>query len=258
MPFGGFGYSPYAGGCGNALTYGYYPTYYAFGGYASAAPPVGPAPIFPRPKTPIGAPIFHLPRNFGSGVVLHHPEGNPVPASGSSVGINAGQYRRPGLITEDAAGPRRPGELRQTNGDMTIESRRPNIQSMVGSGHIEEGLRGAGMRNGSSGDHGTVWRDTRGNSGGASNGSYRGVEGASRWNGGTRMSSGEGARSYGGQSGRSASGAQQVHSAPRGESGHASGYSSPRGGGETARSAPAHSEPARSAPAASSSGSKKP
>jgi hypothetical protein len=243
-PFGSFGgYDPV--GCGNA--YGYYPTYYAFGGYHTYSP-FSPAPpiVGPRrPTIPIGSPIFRLPQNLGGDVALHRPQTTPAPTIGGKVGGNGSQYRRPGLIAEDAAGPRGHGERQATNGDMTLSPRRPTIQEMIGTRRTDDGLRGFTPRGVGSNENGSTWSQR------GANGASRGVEGASRWGGSTAHVS------NGGESSRN-NGGQQVHSSPRGESPRPS-YSAPRG--ESAHSAPAHAAPAaHSAPPAtsSSSGSKKP
>lgn len=248
-PFGGFGYS---NGCGSS--FGYYPGFYAFGGYPTYAPgSVAPPIVPPRPRVPIGSPIFRLPENGTGTIAMHNPEGTPPGVKGSVAGgINGTQYRRPGLITEDAAGPRQPGERQPVNGQMSIGSHRPTIQDMVGARATEPGFRGFAGRGSNASDNGSVWgHQQRGTTVGGS----RTVEGASRWNGGGSSASGETGRSYGGQ---------QSHTPPTHAAGatHASpSYSAPRGGGEAARSAPPpHVEPARSSPppASSSSGSKKP
>jgi hypothetical protein len=243
-PFGAFGYN--SSGCGSS--FGYYPGFYAFGGYPTYAPGTQAPPIVAprRPRVPIGSPIFRLPENGTGTIAMHQPNATAPGERGSAgnVGVNGSQYRRPGLIAEDAGGPRRPGERQSPGGDMSLGSHRPAIQDMVGPRVSEPGVRG---------DRGALWGQQRGVQNG---GGTRSVEGASRWTGGSNARpSGENGRTYGGE---------QSHPAPTHVGGsHPSAASgAPRGGGESARSAPppAHVEPSHSSPppASSSSGTKKP
>ena len=244
-PLGWSGYGTSLG-CGNGLHYGYYP----IGGYYGYAPPPSVVIPTPRPRLPLGSPVYHLPRNGGSGgVAIHRPTESG--SSGSGAIVNGGSaYRRPGLITEEAAGTRGRGERRPTNSDVTIPTRRPTIQEMIGTRRGDDGFRGFTPRGATSSDDGSAWGRRPVNTG------TRGADNAARWNSGGTRASGESGRSYGGQ---------QAHASPRGgESARSEpSHSAPRG--ESAHAAPAHAAP--SAPAShpapppresSSSSSKKP
>ena len=239
-PFGyrpyGFGFNSFGCGYGASLGYGYgyrYPVVY-IPGVAVPLTPRGPI------RFPFGAPIFHGPQTGGTGVAIHRPRADAVPSAPSGIaGLiqNTSEYHRPGLITEDAAGPRGTG-LRRPAGAENGVAQRPSIQQMIGSRRVDEDppavTHGAGARDNSS------WT----NRGGVS---YpRSTDNGARSNDGANRAG----RTYGGQS---ASG--------RTYNGEAPGRMAPRGGGET-RAAPSHSEPSHaaapshsSAPAASSSGS---
>ena len=252
-PFGAFGYN--SAGCSG---YAYYPGFYAFGGYPTYAPgSVAPPIVPPRPRVPIGSPIFRLPENGTGAIAFHNPEtGAAAPGVKGSVagaGVNGSQYRRPGLIAEDAAGPRRPGERQPVSGEMSLGSHRPTIQDMIGSRVTEPGFRGFTPRGSNASDNGSAWGHQQR---GMTAGGTRSAEGANRWNNGgsSARASGETGRSYGGQ---------ESHAAPThaSDGSHASpSVSAPRGGGETRSAPPAHAEPSHSSPppASSSSGSKKP
>ena len=245
LPSRGFGFGSASCNAGFNGGFGYGYSY----GYPVGYTPITSWPVVPRgPAAPIGAPIFHLPRSSGTqGVALHRPRPEAVPStpvSGTAAMANEGQYRRPGLITEDAARPRGQGQGRGAGADNGF-AQRPTIQQMIGNRRIDEGSRAAtrdaGIRDNSS------WSTNRGGT-----------------------STRESGRTYGGaparESGRT-SGGESARTAPRGESRGEStrmtpSHSEPRS--ESPRAAPAHSEPsARSTPAAStssgsSSGSRKP
>ena len=256
-PLDAFGYGPSLSSC-SRYAYGYYGfNSYGYGyGYpvytpTAVAPPI--IPRGPRPGVPIAPPVFHNPRDPGSGTVALHrprPETNPpaTPVNGSS------QYRRPGLITEDAPILRPRGEGRVAGAEMASPSSRPTIQQMIGSQRIDQeamagGAREAAIRAVGGRETGARVRDwSSTNRGGVS--APRNVEGGTHWgNGGGGQTVRESPRGNGGGSqGYTPARAEGAHGAPA--------RMEPRG--ESARSAPAHSEPApRSAPApaASSSGS---
>lgn len=232
LPSYGLGFASL--GCsGGYSRYGYY-------GYPIAYTPTAMAPpVIPRgrPTVPIGSPVFHGPANPGNGGIAVHrprPDGSqPTPGTAGSAAVNSGtQYRRPGLIAEDApsAGPRGRG---RASGSETGFASRPTIQQMIGSRRIDQEARDAGAR-------GTPTRD----------GGFR-ESGSSSWsNSGGSRAARESARTNGGES--------RTYSSPRSEGSHAApARSEPRS--ESPRSAPAHSEPARApAPSSSSAGSKKP
>ncbi|HEY7236350.1 MAG TPA: hypothetical protein VH539_19475 [Gemmatimonadaceae bacterium] len=247
-----FGFGSY--GCNSG--YGY--SYLGYGyGYPVAYSPLSPAPVIPRrPSIPIGAPIFHVPRDGSGTIALHRPRGEAVPTTpvdgNTKVSVNgSSQYHRPGLIAEDAPSPRGRGRTGGTDAGFT--SNRPTIQQMIGTRRIDQeargmGVRDAGIRNDGA-TRGTTWSST--NRGGVS--VPRNVETGSR-------ASDRGYR--GGSSGRSFGGSQ-THATPRGEShggaAHAApAYSAPRGGSHAAP-APARSGPApRASSGSSSTSSKKP
>jgi hypothetical protein len=252
LPAYGFGFG--SGGCNRGYgSYGYYgygyPVYF---GPTAVAPPIIPRG---RPGVPIGPPVFHSPRLPGSGTVALHrprPEANPPAAPGGESTATANghsQYRRPGLIAEDA--PSRPrGQGRVTGGEMASPSSRPTIQQMIGSRRIDQEARGMGARDaaiydaGARGSRGSETSSSSANRGGVS--APRNVDGGTRWgNGGGGQTVRESPRGNGGGShGHTPARAEGAHSAPA--------RSEPRG--ESARSAPAHSEPApRSAPAPAAS-----
>lgn len=249
----GYGFGSGSLGCNGG--YGRYGYYY---GYPAVYTPTAIAPpIVPRvhPTVPIGAPVFHSPRSPGDGAVAVHrprPDVND-PTPGSSNATNSGgQYRRPGLIAEDAPSARPRGQGRVSGGEMGVTSR-PTIQQMIGSRRIEQvergfGARGAamrpdgGVREANTGSN-SSWSTTRG---GAS-ASPRNAETGGSW---SNAAGGHVAR----ESGRTSGGETHSYSPPRGEGSHpAPARSEPRA--ESPRAAPAHSEPARSAPAPSSSSS---
>src|SRR5438094_1961963 len=139
LPSSGFGFGPVScgAGFGGGLGYGY--SY----GYPIAYTPITNSPFVPRgPSAPVGAPIFHLPRAPGSqGVALHRPRGETVPTTptgGTATMVNSSQYHRPGLITEDAAGPRGQAPRRGAGADNGF-TQRPTIQQMIGNRRIDEG-----------------------------------------------------------------------------------------------------------------------
>jgi hypothetical protein len=264
LPFGAFPMSSLfglgSGGCNSG--YGY--SYLGYGyGYPVAYSPLAPAPVNPRrPTIPIGAPVFHSPREGTGTVALHRPTGQPVPTTpsdgGSAVTLNGNSpYHRPGLIAEDAPGPR--GRGRASGADAGFTSSRPTIQQMIGTRRIEQeargtGVRDAGIRNDGAARGTATWSST--NRGGVS--TPRNVETGSRAGNGSV---------YRGESGRSFGGSQS-HGAPHGggEGARAATASSaPRGGGEShSAPAPAHasgggsSSSAASSSSSSSGSSKKP
>ena len=236
LPAYGFGFGPV--GCNRGYGYGGF-GYLGYGYPVSYGPTAVAPPIIPRgrPNVPIGSPVFHSPRLPGSGTVALHrprPEATPpaTPGGESSATNGNSQYRRPGLIAEDA--PSRPrGQGRVTGAEMGSAALRPTIQQMIGSRRIADEAREIGAR--------------------APSGFYdagaRGSRGSETWSSTNR-------------------GGQAVRESPRGNGGGSHGYtpahaegahgaparSEPRG--ESARSAPAHSEPApRSAPAPAASSS---
>ena len=251
-PYGlGFGY----GGCADSYgpSYGYYNPYgyysygYGFPGYT--------APGFRPPVIPIGTPIFHRP-TVASAVAWHKPESGVVSSapmgSGTTNGVSA--YHRPGLITEDAPGPRGQGRGRETNAQMRGVSirpevpERPNIQQMVGHRRVDDGGRSFDPRAGAS-PSGSGWAQRE------PSWANRGSEAnRPRENGGT----------YRGQGGRNAEGPRNSptyntpsYSSPRSQPSRMEPRSSPRA--EPSHSAPPRAEPAaRPSPPRSSSGSKKP
>jgi hypothetical protein len=224
----------YGLGFGSFGCAGGYSHYYGYPVYTPTA--VAP-PIIPRgrPSVPIGSPVFHAPRNPGDGAIAVHrprPDGNqPTPGSGSSALNSGGQYRRPGLIAEDAPSARPRGQGRVSGGEMGLTSSRPTIQQMIGSRRIDQEARGMGARGAAMRDAGTREANT----------------GNTSWsNGGSRAAR---------ESGRTSGGETRASSPSRAEGSHGgSARSEPRA--ESPRSAPSHSEPApRSAPAASSGSS---
>jgi len=249
LPAYGFGFGPV--GCNSGYgSYGYYGFGYPVSyGPTAVAPPI--IPRGPRQGVPIAPPVFHNPRDPGSGTVALHrprPEANPpaTPVNGSS------QYRRPGLITEDAPILRPRGQGRVAGGEMTSASTRPTIQQMIGSQRIDQEAMARGAREAAiramggreTGARVNGWSST--NQGGVS--APRNVDGGSHWgNGGGGQTVRESPRGNGGGSqGYTPARAEGAHSAPA--------RMEPRG--ESARSAPAHSEPTpRSAPAPAASAS---
>ena len=258
LPSYGFGFGPV--GCNSAYgSYGRY-GYYGYPVYTptAVAPPIVP-PI--RPRVPIGGPVFHSPRSPGDGAVaVHrpHPDVNdPTPGSGSSNATNSGgQYRRPGLIAEDAPNARPRGQGRVSGGEMGVTSR-PTIQQMIGSRRIDEEGRALGAEVRGYGQRAAAIRDGYREPSTGSNNSW-----SSATRGGTPHTAETGSTSWSNagthaarESGRSSGGEPHTYSPPpRGEGSHAApARSEPRS--ESPRSAPAHSEPARSAPAPASSSS---
>ncbi|HEY2852701.1 MAG TPA: hypothetical protein VGJ18_07650 [Gemmatimonadaceae bacterium] len=252
MPGYGFGFGPV--GCGQSY-YGYPYTYaygYPYGGVYGY--PVGstPPPIYGAPGrrgpigTPLGMPGLHLPRTpSGPGALALHDPGTKVvpttPGSGTSL------YRRPGLITEDAGGPRAPGERQQPGNALGITSNRPTIQQMIGSHHIEDAARGESF--GGTTSNAPTWAS---HGGGYS--APRGGEAHTNWSNGNSAPH---------QTGRgytpSYSAPHQSHGGGEGARMTPSHAAPPHG--ESTRSAPAPSSPAAHSsppPASSSSGSKKP
>lgn len=249
LPMSGFGFG--ASNCGYAYSgYGYpygYGYGYGYGRPVGYVPPVTGLPGFRLGAiaTPLGLGPLHLPRVEAGAGSLALPGGSVSGAQAS-----ASQYRRPGLVAEDAGGRKVPGERRGTGGDLSLTSRRPTIQQMIGTRRVEDGLgfRDAG-RAGLSRDNPSSPTSIRGFS------SPRGSETRSQWHGGNRAAgASESGRSTGTPS--RASGGESTRSTPS----HATPSHVSQPHGEATRSAPAHSEPARSAPAAapSSSGTKKP
>ncbi|HKW11603.1 MAG TPA: hypothetical protein VJO33_14555, partial [Gemmatimonadaceae bacterium] len=123
---------------------------YAYGGYGYGYP-VAYAPFTPinprRPAIPIGAPVFHSPREGSGTIAMHRPGGQTVPTAPiggtTTVTLNGNsQYHRPGLVAEDA--PR--GRGRPSGTDAGFTSNRPTIQQMIGARRIDEGARGVGVR----------------------------------------------------------------------------------------------------------------
>ncbi|HKN65486.1 MAG TPA: hypothetical protein VJW73_04375 [Gemmatimonadaceae bacterium] len=254
MPMAGFGFG--SSNCGYAFAgYGYANGYgYGYGYPYGYGRPVGVVPVTGLPglrhgpiTTPLGLPILHLPRVQGGTGGMAVAPGTSMPGTQASTS----QYRRPGLIAEDAGGRRMPGERQAQGGDLGFTSRRPTIQQMIGTRRVDDGsgLRNTGREN-----------TTRDNPSWPSSRGYNapgGSETRSQWHGGNRATS-ESGRSTGTPSRAGGESTRQAPSHPS-----PSHFSPPHG--ETTRSAPApapspaHSEPARSAPAASSSsGSKKP
>jgi hypothetical protein len=248
IPTLGFGYAPAS--CGYAYSgYGYpygYGYAYGYGRPGGAVPPISGIPGYRHGAiaTPLGLPQLHLPRVEAGPGALTMPPVNGVPGAQAS----ASRSFRPGLIAEDAGGRRLPGERQNISGDLSVTSRRPTIQQMIGTRRIDDGLglRNAGRESMTRGDN-PSWSSGRGIS------APRASDSRPQWHGGNRAS---GASESGRSSGTpSRAGGESTRSTPS----HAtpSHVSPPHG--EATRSAPAHSEPARSAPpASSSSGSKKP
>lgn len=251
LPFGAFPMSSLfglgSGGCNSG--YGY--SYLGYGyGYPVAYSPYSPTPINPRrPTVPLGAPVFHVPREGTGTVVLHRPGGQTVPTApiggSTTVTVNGNsQYHRPGLIAEDAPGPRGRGQTNGTNAGFAAN--RPTIQQMIGTRRIDQegrgvGVRDAGIRNDGATRGTTTWSSQ--NRGGVS--APRNAETGSRPGNGSV---------YRGESGRSFGGSQS-HGAPHG-GGEARGATAPRGGGEShSAPAPAHASGGGSSSSASSSSS---
>ena len=244
MPMSGFGFG--ASNCGYAFA-GYGSPYgygygYGYGRPIGYAPPVTGLPGVRRGAiaTPLGLPQLHLPRVEGGIGSLALPGGSAPGAQAST-----SHYLRPGLVAEDAGGRRMPGERQATRGDLSIGSRRPTIQQMIGERRVNDGF---GVRN--TGREGTA-RDNPTLPSGRGFSSPRGAETRSQWHGGNRAGgTSESGRSSGTPSRAEPRGGESTRTTP-------SHVSAPHG--EASRAAPAHSEPARSAPPApSSSGSKKP
>jgi hypothetical protein len=258
----GFYQSLMSSSYGSCSRYGLGYSYYGGYGYPVAYSPFTPAPVIPRrPMIPIGAPVFHSPREGTGTLAVHRPFGGPVPTTpisgGTTVTQNANStYHRPGLIAEDVPGSPRRGPTSGANAGFTAN--RPNIQQMIGTRRLDGEARGmsvrdAGIRDNGAATRGTTWSST--NRGGVS--IPRSVETGSSASAGSY---------HGGSSGRSFNGSQ-THGAPSGGSGgsasHAApAYSAPRGGGgESHAAAPAHASGGSSSAASSSSsssGSKKP
>ena len=265
LPSQGFGFGPVS--CRSL--YGSYAYGYPYGYGYGYGQPVTYVPVTSLPgrrgpiATPLGLPGLHLPRVEGGpgGLALHQP-GTETPTSGP---VNNSGYRRPGLIAEDAGIRRTPGERHETGNDLTITSRRPTIQQMIGERRIDEDARARGGASGAA-----IVRDnpswaSRGGynaprSGDANNGMRDGGRTYTPSHDGGRSytPSHDGGRSYGGESrgytprndggGRAA----PSHAEPRSESPRFTPHSEP-----AARPAPVHSEPAArpSPPPASSAGS---
>jgi hypothetical protein len=257
--FGSFGFfSPFgfgASSCDYAYgAYGYpfgYGYGYGYGRPVGYAPPVTGLPPGRRGSilTPLGLPPLHLPRVEGGIGSLAMPGGSTPGAQAST-----SHSFRPGLIAEDAGGRRAPGERRGTGGDLSLTSRRPTIQQMIGERRVNDGL---GL--GNAGREG-IGRNNPSlpSSGGFS--SRQGSESRPQWHGGNRAggasesgrSSGTPSRAGGESTRTTPSHAEPSHTTP-------SHVSQPHGEATRAAPAPAHSEPARTPPpASSSSGSKKP
>ena len=252
MPMSGFGFG--ASNCGYAFAGYGYPYGYGYGyGYGH---PVGYAPVTGLPPgyrrgaiaTPLGLPTFHVPRvQAGSGGIAVAP-GTSIPGTQAS----ASQYRRPGLIAEDAGGRRMPGERQSNGGDLSITSRRPTIQQMIGTRRVDDGfgLRNTG-RESITRDN-PSWPSNRGVS------APSGSETRSQWHGGNRATgASESGRASETPSRAAPRGGESTRQAPS----HAtpSHVSPPHGEATRSAPAPSHSEPARTPPpASSSSGSKKP
>jgi hypothetical protein len=252
--FDSFGYGP-GSYCGSG-----YALWYTVGrpfGYPTVGYAPSPAPIIPRgrPTVPIGGPVFHSPKAGDGTVALHRPRGETVPTtptSGTTIFSNGSTYHRPGLIAEDAAGPRGRGTARPGSAEAGFTSNRPTIQQMIGTRRIEQEARGMGVRDAGMRDEGARSAGVRDNSWSSTNrggvSAPRNVETGGRWSdgGGSRAAPRESGRTYGGES--------RTYAAPRGEPRGESARMAPAHS-EPAHAAPAHSEPARSAPPASSSSS---
>ena len=257
LPAYGFGFGPV--GCNRGYGYGGF-GYLGYGYPVSYGPTAVAPPIIPRgrPNVPIGSPVFHSPRLPGSGTVALHrprPEATPpaTPGGESSATNGNSQYRRPGLIAEDAPSrPRGQGRQHQAGrqsaiGLFTHDQDKPPCKIATVAGRAQRGRPGGRRpRESSQGDAREI--GARAPSGFYDAGA-RGSRGSETWSSTNR-------------------GGQAVRESPRGNGGGSHGYtpahaegahgaparSEPRG--ESARSAPAHSEPApRSAPAPAASSS---
>jgi hypothetical protein len=243
-------YSAFTSGCSSAYSpfvYGFPYTYGSGSGYTG----IGFYPGVPGRVGPPAIPGLHLPRvDGGPGAVAMHGAGAASPAAPGS------QYRRPGLVVEDATGRRAPGE-RQTAGNELgfTSSGRPTIQQMVGAHRADDQGRGRVFA------HEGMTRDPSWSNRGAA----RTDDSRARFgNGGSAQ--GTSGRAYGGSSHPATARGESHGEATRNTPSHGeSTRSAPSrvGGESSSHAAPAHSEPAaRSAPPAASSsgssGSKKP
>jgi hypothetical protein len=236
-----FGFGPSScqsayGAYGYPYTYGYgygYPVAYS----PPSAPPIRLGPI----TTPRGLPGLRPPRIDGGNSLALHPAGSTPPTSASS------QYRRPGLIAEDAGGRRTPGERRGTSTELGVTSRRPTIQQMIGNQRVTEYFRERVERARASLDDPSYPSNRALSS--PHNGAQSSPEPRARsgQDGSTRMG--------GSRDGGARSGGEPSHAAPRGESTRMTPAHGDAPHGESARSAPAHSEPAARPAAPASSGS---